>query len=305
MERLYYKYSNYLREKYGEKVYKLPINLDITCPNRDGRIGSNGCYFCSDIGTGFESLSNKKSVKEQLIENMSYVGKKYNANKFISYFQNYTNTYMDINVFEEVVNDACMENIVEVDISTRPDCINYEHLEVLHKLRETTGVDISIELGLQSSNERTLKLINRGHTVDDYINAVRKIKKYKFNLTTHIILNLPYDNLEDSIKTACLMNEVETNSVKLHSLYIARNSVFEKKYLDNEISMCSKNEYIERVSMFLAYLNEDISVQRLLARAPKEETLFCNWDESWWRIRDDIEKNMLLNNIYQGKMSNK
>lgn len=301
-KRLYYKYSDYLKNKYGEKVYKLPLNLDLTCPNRDGCIGYNGCSFCSEIGTGFESLSNTLDVKDQIKRNMVYIKKKYNANKFIAYFQNYTNTYLPINEFREAVIDSIEENIVEIDISTRPDCINNNYLDVLNNIKEQYGVNITIELGLQSVNYRTLDKINRGHSLAEFIDAVLRIKDYGFDICTHMILNLPYDELRDVIEGAKILSVLQINQVKLHSLYIAKNTSLAKLYNDKAINIITKDEYVDRVVKFLEYTDSNIAVQRLVSRAPKDETIFCNWDTSWWKIKDDIEDKMIQENTYQGRL---
>lgn len=297
---VYYKYSKFLQDKYGEKVYKLPINLNITCPNRDGTIGTKGCYFCSDLGTGFESFDSDVPVKLQLEENKKYIGKKYGAKKFIAYFQNYTNTYMPIEDFEKYMYEAC-EGVVELDISTRPDCITEEHLRILNEIKNKKQIEITIELGLQTSNEESLIKINRGHTVQDFIDAVHLIKKYPFDICAHLILNLPWDSHEDAVNSALLMNKLGVSQVKLHALYIAKNTVFEKMYINHEIEICSKAEYIERVILFLEHLKPDIAVQRLISRAPKEETVFCNWGTSWWKIQEEIEDRMKQSQTFQGK----
>lgn len=297
---IYNRYSDYLKEKYGEKVYKLPINLNITCPNRDGKIGTKGCYFCSDLGAGFESIQSDIPVREQLEANRKYIGNKYNANKFIAYFQNYTNTYMPLEDFRQYMYEACYD-IVELDISTRPDCISSLHLDVLRKINQEKHIEITIELGLQTTNNETLKKVNRGHTVEDFIQAVQLIKQYGFDICVHLILNLPWDNHQDVINNAQLMNQLQISQVKLHALYIAKNTVFENMYLNNEFNICSKEDYVDRVILFLEHLDSNIVVQRLIGRAPKEETVFCNWGTSWWKIQEDIEKKMKDLNTFQGK----
>ena len=132
----YFAYSDYLKQKYSQRVYKLPVNLPLTCPNRDGKCGEGGCIFCGEVGAAFENLPSTLSVKEQLKENMAYIGKKYKAEKFIAYFQNFTNTYMPLSDFERLVNEAVMENIVEISVSTRPDCINDDYMRVLKKIKD-------------------------------------------------------------------------------------------------------------------------------------------------------------------------
>ncbi len=303
MIKLYNEYSEYLKLKYGEKVYKLPVNISCTCPNRDGTLGYGGCTFCADVGTGFEMLDNSLSVKEQLKQNMEYISKKYKANKFIAYFQNYTNTYMDMERFKNYINDALMDNIVEIAISTRPDCISEDKLKFLYEIQNKYNVNISIELGLQTVNYHTLKTINRGHTLAEFIDAVLRIKRYNFEICSHIILNLPYDDIFDTIETAKILSVLKVDQVKIHSLYIMDNTEMGRLYKNKEITVISKDEYVERVVVFLEHLNEDIVVQRLAGRAPKENSLFVNWGMSWWRIKDEILCKMESEKRYQGKQN--
>lgn len=297
--KLYNKYSDYLKLKYGEKVYKLPVNIPCTCPNRDGALGYGGCTFCADVGTGFEMLDNSLSVKEQLNRNMEYISKKYKSDKFIAYFQNYTNTYMDIERFKNYINDAIMDNIVEIAISTRPDCISDEILEFLNEIKKQ-NVNITIELGLQTVNYHTLKNINRGHTLAEFIDAVLRVKRYNFEICTHIILNLPGDTILDTVETAKILSVLKINQVKIHSLYIMENTEMGRAYKNNEITLISKDEYVERVIVFLEHLDVDITVQRLIGRAPEKDSLFVNWGMSWWKINDDILYKMKSENRYQG-----
>lgn len=300
MNELYNEYSKYLKKKYGEKVYKLPVNLPVTCPNRDGSLGVGGCTYCAEVGAGFEMLENTLSVKEQLNKNMEYIREKYKAEKFIAYFQNYTNTYLQLEKFKEYINQSAVENIVEVSISTRPDCIGDEYLEFLSEFSKRTGINISIELGLQTVNYHTLKKINRGHTLAEFIDAVLRIKKYNFEICTHLIPNLPYDNMDDVIETAKILSALKIEQVKLHSLYVIENTVMGTLFKKGELKLLSKDDYIERVIKFLEYLNKDIVIQRLIGRAPKENSLFVNWGISWWKIKEEIESEMIRKHTFQG-----
>ena len=275
MEALYRRYSDYLKEKYGEKTYKLPVNLPLSCPNRDGTISTGGCIFCGDDAAGFEMLDMRLSVQDQLLKNKRYIGKKYNAKAFIAYFQNFTNTYMPLETFKRRMEDACIEGIVEICVSTRPDCLDEDYLDVLKDISENRGISISIELGLQSVNHKTLKKLNRGHSLAEFIYCVGMIKPYDFAL--------------------------KIQTIKLHSLYVLETTLMGDLYRKNEFKICSMNEYVDRVILFLETLDPEIAIQRLLARAPKEKTLFCNWDTSWWKIRDTIEKKMTQDISWQGK----
>lgn len=301
-ERNYYRvYSDYLKEKYGVKVYKLPVNLPLTCPNRDGCVGHGGCIFCGEEGAGYENLSNTISVREQLLENKQYIRKKYKAEKFIAYFQNFSNTYMGFEAFKKYINDAILEDIVEISISTRPDCISDLYLEFLSTIREKNDINISFELGLQTVNYHSLKMINRGHSLAEFIDSILRIKPYGFDVCAHVILDLPWDNMEDAIECAKILSALSVEQVKLHSLYIVENTVLEKMYKNGEVTLLSKEEYIERAVGFLEHLHPDIVIQRVIGRAPEENTLCVNWNTSWWKIRDEILEKMEEMKTYQGK----
>lgn len=297
---MYYSYSEYLKKKYGEKVYKLPVNVPVTCPNRTG--GRCGCDFCSEKGTGFEAFQSSVPVKEQLISTRKYIEKRYHAHKFIAYFQNYTNTFLPIDQFLSYMKEASdFPEIVEIAVSTRPDCIREDYLESLQIIREKTNKEITIELGLQTANYRVLSKINRGHTLAEYIDAVFQIKKYPFDICTHVILNLPGDETEDAVETAKLLSALRTQTVKIHSLYIAKNTRLCKMYENGTIALCSKEEYIERLILFLEYLSPHIAVERLFSRIPEEDAVFSNWGTSWWKLRDELTEQMKMKGSFQGK----
>ncbi len=296
---LYKKYSEYLKTKYGEKVYKLPINLPITCPNR---INGMGCSFCAEVGTGFEAADASISVTKQLNTTKQLIEKKYKARKYIAYFQNYTNTFMELEQFRAYMIEAATNtDIVEISISTRPDCIRDSYLDVLLDISNTYHVDINIELGLQTANYHTLDFINRGHGLAEFIDAVLRIKKYPFTICTHVILNLPEDSMRDTIETAKILSALNIDIVKLHSLYIAKNTKLSCQYKNGTISICSKEEYFERVIAFLEYLSPDIVIERLFSRVPEEDADFSNWNTSWWKLQDELLVKMIESDVYQGK----
>lgn len=299
MNDIYNRYSQYLKQRYGQRVYKLPVHLPISCPNR--RNGNFGCTYCGVAGAGFEKKSGTFSVREQLLQNMEYIGKRYKAKKFIAYFQSFTNTFMPPKEFEQKMKDAILDDIVEIAVSTRPDCIRTEYLEVLRGLKEEHSVEITIELGLQTANYHSLYKVNRGHTLAEYIEAAMLVKRYGFQLCTHLILNFPWDNRQDTIESAKLVSVMGSDYIKLHALYIEKGTELAKQYEGGEFTLCSVEEYKERVILFLEHLAPHIAVQRILGRAPEENTLFANWGESWWKIRDEIEIMMKERETYQGK----
>ena len=274
----------------------------MTCPNRDGTCGKGGCTFCDEVGAGYEMLEAKKSIASQLEENISFIRRRYKANKYIAYLQNYSNTYMPIDVFRATLQAIAHPDLVGISISTRPDCISDEYLAVIKEWQKETGLDVCIELGLQTPNYHTLKKINRGHGLSEYIDSVLRIKKYGFSICTHLILNLPWDTMEDTIESAKLMSALSIDYVKLHALYILKNTTMGKEYLEQAFHMITKEEYEQRVIMFLRYLSADIVVQRLIGRAPEEFTLFANWNTSWWKIHDEIVADMQQCQYSQGDL---
>lgn len=301
---LYYSYSDYLKQRYGEKVYKLPVNLPVSCPNRDGNLGVGGCIFCGAQGAGFEDLSNTLSVKEQLQKNKLYIGQRYKAKKFIAYFQNFTNTYLPLAVMEKYLAEITDPDIVEVAVSTRPDCISDEYLDCFAQYRREQNKLISIELGLQTVNYHTLDKINRGHGLAEFIDAVLRLKKYDFISCVHLILDLPWDDRRDVAEMARIISALQIEQVKLHSLYVVKGSALARQYLAGNLTLLSKEEYIDRVVLFLENLAPEIVVQRLIGRAPAENTLTANWNTSWWKIKEEIEAKMRSNHTYQGKYCN-
>ncbi len=296
----YLSYSEYLKNKYGEKVYKIPVNLDITCPNRDGNCGKGGCIFCGEEGAAFENLPTSLSVRDQIEENIRFIGKKYNAKKYIIYFQNFSNTYLPFDMFCNMIEDSVHENVCAVYISTRPDCISDEYMAYLKDFSLKTGYDICIELGLQTVNYKTLIKINRGHSLAEFTDAVLTIKKYGFDICTHLILNLPWDDMTDVIECAKFLSALKVTQVKLHCLYILKDTPMAKMYENGEFSMGSYYTYVERVVNFLRYLSPDIVIQRLIGRASEDRSLFCNYGMSWWKIKDNIEEQLEFLDARQG-----
>lgn len=304
-EDFYRTYSKYLKDIYGEKVYKLPVKLNLSCPNRDGNIATGGCIFCGEEGGSFENCHISMSVREQVLRNKAYISKKYNAKKFIVYFQNFTNTYLGMEDFKKMIEDSVVdEDIIGISLSTRPDCILEKQLLFLKNFQKNRNLEIDFELGLQTVNYRTLIKLNRGHTLAEFINAVNLIHKFDFRVCTHIIVGLPWDDELDMVESAKILSALQVEEVKLHSLYIVKNTVLGEMYSKGEIELISKEKFIDLVISFLRNLDEKIILQRLLGRVPEENSLFCNWNTSWWKIRDEILEKMEKNNFRQGDLFN-
>lgn len=296
--------SAFLKEKYGEKVYKLPVALPLTCPNRDGSAGVGGCVFCGEIGAGYENLPASMTVQEQLEKNIAHIAPKYKAYKYIPYYQNFSNTYLEPDRFRAYMESGCIDSTVGLAIATRPDCINDTYLEILQDIKEKYGVDIYLEYGLQSVNYHTLEKINRGHGMAEFIDAVLRTKRYGFSVCAHMIVNLPWDTMTDTIEGARILTALGVDQVKLHALYIVKNTLMAKWYEAKQFDLISADEYIERVIAFLRHLDKDIVLQRLVGRAPEENTLFTNWSMGWWRIQEEIERRMEERDVRQGDLCN-
>ena len=298
---LYKRFSDYLFENYGEKVYKIPVNLPATCPNRDGLISLDGCVFCGDEGAGFEALSSDMAITEQLLKNIGYISEKYKAKKYIAYFQNYSNTYFPQDTFKDYLRQALVKDVVALYISTRPDCLNHQYLEAMSALQKENGVDVLIEIGLQTVNYHTLKKLNRGHGLAEFIDSVLRAKEYKIKTCAHIITDLPMDNIEDVKEGARILSAVGVDQVKCHSLYILKDTKLGDWYQRGIFQPLGMKEFIERTITFLEYLSPEVVIQRLIGRAPEERSLFCSWDTSWRKVVMMIEEKMKKEHRYQGK----
>lgn len=301
----YNEYAAYLKKKYGEKVYKLPVNLPGTCPNRDGTVGRGGCIFCDEEGAGFECLPNHLDVVQQIRENKEFFIKRFHGHRFFVYFQAFTNTYRDFDSFTASITAASsVEDVIGISISTRPDCINDTYLDFLARLAREKGLEIIVELGLQTVNYHSLKRINRGHTLAEFIDAVLRIQKRGFQSVAHLILNLPWDNLTDVVEGAKICSALGVDFVKLHSLYVVKGTVLGDMYERGEIKIITLDEYIERVVLFLEYLDPSIVIQRLVGKGPQGNLHFCNWSASWWKIKQLIEEVLVERDSWQGKKFN-
>ena len=299
---VYRKYSTYLKEKYGDKVYKIPINLPLTCPNRDGNVAKGGCIYCGEIGTGYEMREATEQIASQMAHNIEKIKSKYKAKYFIPYLQNFSNTYMPLEDFKRVLEQVVHPEIVGISVSTRPDCIAKAYLEVLFEWSRKYKKEVCIELGLQTINYRTLKTINRGHSLAEYLDAMMQIKQYPFATCTHVIVDLPWDDMKDVIETAKCLSAMRNTYVKLHALYVVKNTPLARAYEEGNLEMVSLEEYKRRVIAFLRYLSPEIVVQRIIGRAPQEHTLYANWNTSWWKIHDEIVAEMEEKGYYQGDL---
>ncbi|MDI3523410.1 MULTISPECIES: TIGR01212 family radical SAM protein [unclassified Kosmotoga] len=288
--------KGYLKERYGEVVYRIPIVAGFTCPNKDGTKGRGGCIYCDPTGSGF-SVDGQKSIREQMLERIEKLRAK-GVKKYMAYFQANSNTYAPVKKLKELYDSAISDDIVILDVSTRPDLASEETLELLESYKEK--LDVIIEFGLQTANFWTLKKLNRGHTLAEFIDAVIRAKKHGLEVVAHVIVNLPWDTMTDVIETAKILSALSVDGVKIHSLYVVEGTALGKMYKKGLIQICDLHEYIERVITFLEFLDPEIVIHRLVADPPKEGTLFANWGLPKIEIINRIEKKMKEENRRQG-----
>jgi len=304
-DEVYRTFSSYLKERYGKKVYKLPIALPVTCPNRDGKLGTGGCTFCGSIGAGYEDMPPSVPIAEQIRQNKAHIVPKYKAELFIPYFQNFTNTYAPTERLRDWIDEAAAGgDIAAIYISTRPDCVSEENLTLLEAAQEKYGIDICVELGLQSTNAHTLAQINRGHSLAEFIDAVLRIRAHHLQSCAHIIIGLPGEDRLDILEDAKVLSALRVDQVKLHALYLVKGTEMARQYEAGEIELISREEYEARVILFLEHLASRIVVQRLIGRAPASHTIMANWHTGWWKIRDHIVDVMRERGTYQGRLCN-
>lgn len=295
----FYSLNNYLKDKFGKKIYKVSLDGGFTCPNRDGTISSQGCIFCSDVGSGEFAGSRRKNISDQIDEQLEFIKSKNKDNKVIAYFQNFTNTYGDIKYLEKIYFQALAhEKVIGIAIATRPDCIGEDVLQLLKKINEKYF--LWVELGLQSASDSIGEIINRGYNTYTYIETAKNLKKENIKFVTHMIVSLPTEKKEDLYNTVKLINSVGSWGIKIHMLYILKNSKLEKYYNENSFKIYNEDEYVETVISLLERLNKNIVIHRLTGDPKKEDLLLPTWSLNKRKVLNSIHKNMKLENTFQG-----
>lgn len=275
-EFLYRDYKSYLREIFGCRVHKITVDAGMTCPNRDGTKGTGGCIYCNSRGSGTGQWALGKTIREQLEEAKPYLRKRFKAEKFLAYFQSFSNTYAPLEKLKALYEEALsVEDVVGLTIGTRPDCVTPDILDYLELLSRNWYV--SIEYGLQSAHDETLRLINRGHTVEAFLKAVEETRKRGIPVCVHVIIGLPGESEEEMIETARFLARCDIQAVKIHLLYVVRGTVLEKWYLEGRYKPLSREEYVHIVSQFLAHLPPHVVIQRLTGDPHPEELVSPLW----------------------------
>ncbi len=294
--------NTYLREIFGERVQKIPIDAGFGCPNRDGSISDKGCIFCDSRGSGTGALINKGiSIKAQVEAAREYLKKRYKAKKFIAYFQSFTNTYAPVSRLKEVYDQAlCFEDIVGISIGTRPDCVDEEKLRLIASYKEQYMV--WIEYGLQSAHDTTLNRINRGHDVACFERAVRMTERYGINICAHVILGLPGEDRDMMLDTARYISSLPIHGVKIHLLYVVEGTPLAEMYKRGELRCLDMEEYVGLVVDFLEVLRPDIVIQRLTGDPVRDELVAPAWAKEKGKVLRMIQEGLEKRNTYQGRL---
>lgn len=298
----YYSLNKFLRKKFNQRVHKLSIDAGFSCPNKEN--GKSGCIFCNSLSFSPGSKMSYLGIKEQINEQIKKVSRRFHVEKFLAYFQPNTNTYAEPHVLFDLYKEALAHPKVEgLLIGTRPDCVENKVLDVIKEVSEIYPDKwVQLELGLQSIDNNILNWMKRDHSLEDFLDACSRIKKYGFDIGVHIIWGTPFDikNKDLIIKTASLLSSIPVFSVKIHNLYVPTGTLLSDMYLNNKIEICSKKDYIDTVILFLQYLSEKIVVERLVSDVPKDCLLAPLWLTNKNEIMEEIIDQLEIQDIRQG-----
>lgn len=291
--------DNYFKNTFGEKIYKVSLDGGFTCPNRDGTLSTKGCIFCSESGSGYFAGSRRLSINEQIEEQLKLIENKFPSGKVIAYFQNFTNTYADVEYLRKIYYEALSHpRVIGLAIATRPDCLGENIIELLSEINNKYF--LWVELGLQTINEEVAKIINRQYSLKTYEEAAEKLKSRNIKFVTHIIIGLPGEKENDSLDTALFSEKCGTWGIKIHLLHIIKNTKLETLYKKNELKIQKKDEYVKKVVKILQNISYNIVIHRLTGDGNRDTLIAPLWSLNKRDVLNSIEKEMKMENIYQG-----
>ena len=299
-EKHYNTLNNYYRNRFNTKVFKIALNGNFTCPNRDGTISSTGCIFCSDKGSGEFGGEVSKNLKDQFDSVKTMMHNKWKEGKYIIYFQSFSNTYGSIEKLKKLYYESLSldENIIGLNIGTRPDCFSEEIYTLLSEINKVTY--LTIELGLQSMHNKTLLSINRGHDLETFVDTVKNLRSRNINVVVHIINGLPNETDEMMLETAEFLNSLDIQGVKIHMLYIVKNTPLARIFETKPFTLLTMKEYVDITIKQLTLLNDKIIIHRVTGDPDKNELIEPKWTLKKFIVANEIDKIMRRNNIYQG-----
>lgn len=299
----YLDYSSFIKSTFGERVQKISLDIGFSCPNRDGSKGYGGCTYCNNNTFNPDYCEPTKSIKEQLEQGIAFFGKKYKAIHYLAYFQAYTNTYSDIDSLKKMYEEALnVPGVIGLVIGTRPDCISDELIAYFSTLSKKYF--ISLEFGIESTNEKTLLAVNRCHTFEETKATFEKCKNKGFHLGAHIILGLPGESKEELFQHAIEVSKLPIDTLKMHHLQIVKNSVMAIQYKRNpeNFNLFSSEDYIDFITDFIGLIEPNIIIERFISEAPHELLVAPKWNNlKNFEVVAKIDKKLIEKNTWQGK----
>lgn len=295
----YYSLNYFLRQKFGTKVFKISLDGGFSCPNRDGTISTEGCIYCSEKGSGDFAGDRNCCITEQFQNIRNMMKNKWKDGKYIAYFQAYTNTYAPIEVLRKKYDEALrQEDVVALAVATRPDCLSEEVIDLLYEY--SRKIYTWVELGLQTSDENTAEIINRGYKLNVFEDAVKRLRCRNIDVVVHVIFGLPHETETDMLDTVKYLSAMNINGVKFHLLYLLKNTPMVSMYEEGDFKFLSQEQYIDIVCRALSILSQNIVVHRLTGDAPRNLLIGPMWSLRKWEILNGIDKELEERGIFQG-----
>ena len=296
----YHTLDYFYKNKFGKKIAKVSLNGGFTCPNIDGTKGKGGCIYCSKLGSGDYAGNPKEDIVTQFRNIKKIMDNKWKDTLYIGYFQANSNTYAKVDKLKELYEPILKEkDVVGLSIATRPDCLEEDVLDYLENLNKRCY--LTVELGLQTINEETSRLINRCHTLEEFENGVKKLRDRNIDVVVHIINGLPNENEENMLDTVRYLNKLDIQGIKIHMLHIIKDTKLEEYYKEHPFHILTKDEYIDIVIKQLELLNENIIIHRLTGDPDPSELIEPTWTIKKIDVLNGIDKEMAKRNTYQGK----
>ncbi|OGL44619.1 MAG: TIGR01212 family radical SAM protein, partial [Candidatus Schekmanbacteria bacterium RBG_13_48_7] len=284
----------------GFKAFKITLDVGFTCPNRDGFLGIGGCIYCNNKGFNPNSLQPARSIQQQLMEGSAALRKRYRVDRFIAYFQAFTNTYASVDKLKSIYDEVLeFKDVIGLSIGTRPDCLSEEIVDLIAEYRDKTY--LWVEVGLQSARNETLRMINRGHDLHCFIDAVERLHKHKIRVCAHVIIGLPEETRNDVLFTAKTIADLGCEGLKIHPLHVIKDTVLAEKYDNNELKLLSLQEYASLVVDFLETIPPTIAIQRITAEGPADYHVAPDWCLDKQSVLKQIDLELENRMSYQGK----
>ena len=297
----YCDYGTWIRSRFPFRVQKISVDAGFTCPNRDGRISTGGCIFCNNRTFNPSYCDSRHSVSQQLEEGKRFFARKYPDMKYLAYFQAYTNTYDSLDRLQALYEEALgVDDVVGIVIGTRPDCVSDELLDYLSELNERTF--LIVEYGIESANDLTVQFINRGHTFEQSRQAISKTHQRGILTGGHIILGLPGEDAEESIRQASLISALDLDILKIHQMQIIRGTALERIYEQKPFHIYSVDEYIHLIARYIQHLRKDLVLERFASQSPPELLVAPHWGLKNYEFTNLLVNYLRQHKIYQGQL---